>query len=708
MGKILEIREGILHAVFEIDRHKPVYLLHFAAAPFCETDVLDFQKEKFKLVQLQAVGYDHAEHHGSKHTGTMPGGLLTYIDHVEFDNEFGKKLIFHQEAETLKVETHIQFFAGIPAARFWNIVENKGGEEYFLEYVSSAALVGCGKEGLLPWDEKMQLYLPANTWAGEVQWRDHSLWDWGLSRVEGTSEVRDPQSMQNFSLKRINIASTGSWGCSEYLPMGILENRECSLAFAWQIENHSTWQWEISDNLGQLYLQLSGPTGSEHQWYKNLKPGERFETVKAAVSVGENVQDAMASMTLYRRKIRRENEDNQQLPVIFNDYMNCLYGDPTTEKLLPLIDAAADVGCEYFCIDAGWYGDGIWWDEVGEWLPSQKRFPKGILEPIQYIRQKGMVPGLWLELEVMGVHCRLADQLPDSCFFQQKGRRIIDHGRYQLDFRNEEVRRYASAVIKRLVEEYGVGYIKMDYNINAGVGTDYQSDSMGDGLLEHSRVYLNWLHEVLGKYPGLVIENCSSGGMRMAYSLLEILSIQSVSDQIDYKKMACIAAASPTAVTPEQAAIWSYPVGKEDEEEAIFNMVNALLFRVHQSGHLTGLSSECYERVKEGIHLYKEIRGQIREGIPFWPLGFPVFGDEWISYGMQLKDRQEFYLAVWHIGEGKDAVSLPLKKIKGEKVQAECIYPSNKEVSFRWDSEEGIFEVVLPKYPTARLFHLRW
>lgn len=65
-------------------------------------------------------------------------------------------------------------------------------------------------------------------------------------------------------------------------------------------------------------------------------------------------------------------------------------------------------------------------------------------------------------------------------------------------------------------------------------------------------------------------------------------------------------------------------------------------------------------------------------------------------------------MAVWHVGDAKDAVSLPLKKIKGEKVQAECIYPSKKEVSFRWDSEEGIFEVVLPKYPTARLFHLHW
>ena len=57
--------------------------------------------------------------------------------------------------------------------------------------------------------------------------------------------------------------------------------------------------------------------------------------------------------------------------------MNCLMGDPTTEKLLPLIDAAAEAGAEYFVIDAGWYDDenGGWWDSVGAWEPAASRFP---------------------------------------------------------------------------------------------------------------------------------------------------------------------------------------------------------------------------------------------------------------------------------------------------------------------------------------------
>ena len=115
----------------------------------------------------------------------------------------------------------------------------------------------------------------------------------------------------------------------------------------------------------------------------------------------QGFDDAVGTMTKYRRIIRRPNADNESLKIIFNDYMNCLWGHPTAAEEFPLIDAAAEAGCEYFCIDAGWYADGDWWDAVGDWRESKKRFPNGVREITDYIRSKGMIPGVWLELEVM-------------------------------------------------------------------------------------------------------------------------------------------------------------------------------------------------------------------------------------------------------------------------------------------------------------------
>ena len=95
--------------------------------------------------------------------------------------------------------------------------------------------------------------------------------------------------------------------------------------------------------------------------------------------------------------MRRQHDDNANLPVIFNDYINCLMGDPTTEKVEALIAPAACAGSEIFVIDCGWYSeDDGWWETVGEWLPSQRRFANGLASVTSKVRTAGMVPGLWI------------------------------------------------------------------------------------------------------------------------------------------------------------------------------------------------------------------------------------------------------------------------------------------------------------------------
>ena len=79
--------------------------------------------------------------------------------------------------------------------------------------------------------------------------------------------------------------------------------------------------------------------------------------------------------------------------------------------------------------------------------------------------------------------------------------RVLKNSRYLLDFRNPEVRAYLDEVITRLVNEYGVGYIKMDYNVDSLQGTELNADSSGQGLLEHNRAHLAWLESILQRYP---------------------------------------------------------------------------------------------------------------------------------------------------------------------------------------------------------------
>jgi alpha-galactosidase len=697
----IQIHENKIHMVLEITDEGQIKLLHFSALPFNENDIKSRNLEgSFHLMEINLSGINRPlERHGNKYIITAPGYRMKYQAHKDYRNTLGRKLeitVIDEETE-VTVTSHIQFYDGVSVIRSYSEVINGGKESHTLEYISSFYYNGIDKEGILKRDDKLSLKIPHNAWQREMFWQSYTLSELGLPQAQPDVEQR--------SSKAINITNTGNWSTKEYLPMGYLENEETGSSLFWQIEHNGSWHWEISDYNAHLYLALSGPTEIQSHWSKELAPGDTFISVPVSVGVDSgNFDTAMGELTKYRRIIRRPNKDNESLAIIFNDYMNCLWADPTTEKELPLIDAAAEAGCEYFCIDAGWYSAGFWWDNVGEWKESRERFPGGLKEVTDYIRSKGLIPGVWLELEVMGINCPKADKVPDDWFFMRHGKKVYDRSRYQLDFRNPEVRAHADEVIDRLIKDYGVGYIKMDYNIEPGIGTELHADSFGDGLLGHERAYLAWLDAIFQKYPDLIIENCSSGSLRIDYAMLSRHSIQSTSDQDDYKRYATIAANSPSGLTPEQSAIWSYPMTAGDKEEVVFNMVNAMLLRIHQSGHLVHLTEERKVLVKEALDYYKTIRGDIRTALPFWPLGLSAFSDTWVSLGLQAEKK--LYVAVWRRNSETDTCLLPLPGLSSPVAEVKCAYPSYEECDYLYNKDNNSLSVRLPKTFTARLFEI--
>ena len=358
----INISENGLNLVFEITDQNEVKFLHFSQLPFQEELIRDdYEKTGFRLVEIELAGLDRPEErHGSKYTVTAPGYRMKYVSHKDERNIFGRKLEFVKcdEETGIYVTSHFQFYDGIAMVRCYSVVENRGTDEQILEYVTSFNLNGLEKEGILPRDQKMKVAVIHNSWQREVQWKEYTLPQLGIEQSQPDLALR--------SSKAFGVSNTGNWSAKEYLPMGCVSNEETGSRLFWQIEQNGSWHWEISDQTNHLYLQLSGPTENQSHWFKCLKPGEKFESVPAAVGAVLGGNEEMAEeLTRYRRRIRRENEDNEKLAVIFNDYMNCLWAEPTTEKEIPLIDAAAEIGCEYYCIDAGWYADGYWWDEVG-------------------------------------------------------------------------------------------------------------------------------------------------------------------------------------------------------------------------------------------------------------------------------------------------------------------------------------------------------
>ena len=162
----------------------------------------------------------------------------------------------------------------------------------------------------------------------------------------------------------------------------------------------------------------------------------------------------------------------------------------------------------------------------------------------------------------------------------------------------------------------------MDYNVDSLQGTEINAESFGQGLLEHNRAHLAWLESIVNKYPDLIIENCGSGGGRMDYAMLSRVQMQSMTDQENYLKVPAILVGASAAALPEQLGIWTYPLANADADQASFNMVTAMLCRIHQSGRLDSIAPQVLAQVAEGIRVYKEVlRKHIPSSVPFYPLG---------------------------------------------------------------------------------------
>lgn len=617
----------------------------------------------------------------------------------------------------LEVVTTLSLPGDGPVLRI-NTTLSASTQRVTVEHVSSLSLGGL--VGGLDWENKAALWSCANPWCGEFRWHKSTLAERGLFDVGMT------RFNQVGSKNRVSLTSTGAWATSEHLPIGVLENLSTGRLLVWQIETNGAWHWEVADRYDDLYVTATGPTALEHAWAIDLQPGTSFTPVAASVTLVQSPRQTAAevyagrvgsdgaataigkALTTYRRAVRRPHEDNRELPVIYNDFLNGLMSDPTTERVMPLVEAAADIGADIYCMDAGWYDDeqGGWWDSVGEWKASTSRFPGGLDQVMQAIIQKGMRPGLWIEPEVIGRRSPLAEALPPEAFFRRNGQRVSEWGRYQLDFRHPAARAHVDKVIDKMVGDYDLGYIKFDYNIDSGAGTIGPTgvESPGNGLLGHSRAMLDWAADVMDRHPGLIIEGCAAGGSRTDAASGAVFPIQSLTDQQDMLLLPPISAAAPMALTPEQSGVWASLDGTMSDDMIEFTLAAPMAARFHLAGRIDTLSTEQRHLVQQAIAAYAELRPIITGGAPLWPLGLPTWRDNWIVQGTVLGHET---LLVVHRRGGEPNLEVPLPGCP-DGATLQTVFPENRSGSaeITWHQGKAHLEINVPEAPAARVYRI--
>ena len=649
--------------------------------------------KKLPVTEVQINGKNHQISGSHKMFNSSEKSSLVYKNHsVE-----GDILTLTEANGTVEVTTYFESIG--EAIRVHRDIKNISNDEILLDFANSMMLF-FGSD-VMAENKDFYLHTFTNFRYSEALPKVESMYDLGFCFINASHRVYN----------------MGSWSTKDLLPQGVIENKKTGGCIMFQIESNNNWYFEIGVARNRFYLTMMGATQRFHQWNKLLKSGEVYSTPAVAITNGTSLNDVFAKMTGYRRKIKGTCKSDAHLPAIFNEYMHLSWDSPDAQRTKGIAPTVAKMGCEYYVIDCGWHdevdGSKIY-PFVGGWEQSNARFPKGVRETADYLESLGLKLGLWIEPEIIGQQCdKMLEFYDDDCFLTRNGKKVAEMGRYFLDYRHPKVRSHMTEVVDRMVDTYGAQYIKFDYNQDTGAGTELDACSLGDGLEKHADAFLSWVEQQMARHPHVVFEACASGGQRMDYKTLSRFPLCSTSDQTRYDHYPYIVGNILTAVIPEQAAVWSYPVDmwvydKENEENSnnniskervVINMMNALLGRIHLASRIHLLDNGKQALIKEGIDLYKELVPFKLEAVPYLPKGYTRFGDSFVAVG--LKTDKKLYLAVWNLN-GQREVKLPLPEITAKSVSV--AYP--KTLLTDYELEDNTLIINFSEDEQARLFEI--
>lgn len=436
----------------------------------------------------------------------------------------------------------------------------------------------------------------------------------GRVKTDDLAELNMEHSWNNMAFRVEKFGNVGSMPVRKYFPFVALEDSETHSFTAVQLYSPASWQIELTVRAGDV-VRVSGGIADRDfgQWTKTVKPGETFVAPKAVVATGSSLEEVCDKL------VKAQHPDispvDNKMGITFNEYC-ATWGNPTIDNLKKLADKIAGKGIQYLVMDSGWYSDcGNWWEYRGDWSINKNRFPNGLRELTDYIRGKGMIPGIWYEFEVAAPKSGVYDN-PEH-FVKKDGVPLTVGGARFWDLEDPYVEAYLDKYVIGNLKDNGFGYIKVDYNDSMGVGCD-GPEGPGENLRKKVLATQEYFKKMRRELPDLVIENCSSGGHRLEPSFMELASQASFSDAHEISSLPLIAANLHRVIRPEQSQIWAV-MRAADSDSRIFYSICATFFgRMGLSGDVYDLSDHQWGLLDGGIDFYREAAPIIKDGYTFF------------------------------------------------------------------------------------------
>ena len=483
---------------------------------------------------------------------------------------------------------------------------NGGAAPVTLELLTSFSLGGLTPFARADAPGRLRAHRFRSAWSAE-----------GRLVTETLEQLHLERSWSGAGLFSERFGQVGTMPVRRWFPFVALEDTDARVVWAAQLGWAGSWQMEIARQNDDACLSGGLADREFGHWTHTLAPGERLDAPPAYLTcVAGDLDAACDRLTaLQHRPADTHPAREHTLPIIFNEWCTT-WGDPSHEKLTALADRLRGSPVNTLVIDAGWYKTETtdWGTGHGDWEPSAKLFPGGIEAAAAAIRERGLIPGLWFEMETVGSSAT-AFSLVDHLLKRDGLPVTVRHRRFW-DLDDPWAFSYLETRVIDRLERGGFGYLKIDYNETLGLGNETADGaSLGEGLRRQVLATYRFLDRIRERLPELVIENCSSGGHRLEPSMLARSAMSSFSDAHELVEIPIIAANLHRLMLPRQSQIWAVLHPADSERRLVYSLAATFLGRMCLSGDVAGLSAAQWATALQAQELYGRVAPIIKHGV---------------------------------------------------------------------------------------------
>ena len=342
-----------------------------------------------------------------------------------------------------------------------------------------------------------------------------------------------------------HLTMRGPYGTSGYqCPFFLLRrDRPPEQYFVFSLAWSGPWQARVLSDAGlyqvlQVRMGLEGPAP-----LRVLAPGEM--AVVPALHIGAVAGDFDTCVQAIHDHVRRSVVPAQPVrnrhPMIECNSLTRANLKVTEATMLEDVAHAHSLGCEVYMQDAGWYGGANATTEdrnsapypryIGDWVPGPW-LPNGFKPARDAMRKHGLLFGLWIEPEGVGIRSIVATGHPEW-LAQKDGRPVPEvMERLNLDLANPGAAAWLESEFERIIRDYGVDILRLDgAPMAAQVGERAVAGRIENSAWRHVDALYGVLERTRRRFPDLLIENCCGGGGRNDWGIVSRTHWAQLSDQ---------------------------------------------------------------------------------------------------------------------------------------------------------------------------------